>query len=165
MKIYANRCEPKTYSCECHLKNYVNRCEPEENIMWTGVNRKKILCEPVWTGARNYVNWCEPWFALTESLEWTPLHFNREGHIKEIINSCNTYIRFFEMDNKVLLYGIFVTPKISAKPNFAGGGTEIRNLFSPRKISEYYNKFSLSVQYLTTTSQQVIFWIKACNQN
>ncbi len=54
-KIYANWCEPKTYSCECNFKNYVNQCEPAENIMWTGVNRRGKLCESVRTVVRT--NW------------------------------------------------------------------------------------------------------------
>ncbi len=55
VKIYANQCEPKTYSCECLLKKYVNRCEPTENILWTGVKRPGKLCEPVRTVV--HTNW------------------------------------------------------------------------------------------------------------
>jgi hypothetical protein len=55
MRTGANR---KHTFCESHLQIFVNRCEPVENI----------LCEPVCAGMENYVNRCEPWFALAESL-------------------------------------------------------------------------------------------------
>jgi hypothetical protein len=51
-------------------KKHVNRCEGAENILWTGVNRRGI-----------YVNRCEPWFALTESLGLPQFYFKRNLHL------------------------------------------------------------------------------------
>ncbi len=128
MKIYTNRCEPKTYSCECLLKKYVNRCEPAENILWTHVNRRVKLCEPVrtvvrtnWKSASHFQNWHQK-----SAFDWQS--------IKYLFYIC----RCTNLENQIL----FIFVNFEAWPDFAHQMMNFKDFHQIPQIVRIFNPCS-----------------------